>query len=248
MIYVLSCVNFVEMGRSGPIMAFAWKEWMKKAWFGLPRIKERHNLYISNIRSQYNYNNDVPSIICSSCIGGLISHNLGLQFCSPTVNLWIDNQDFVKFACNLEGYLQKELVFDEAIENPGQFKKGKFPIAKLGDITVYFNHYHTAEEAATKWNERKQRIHYDNLFLITDDNRLTDEEINRLQSVPCKRFILFTARPRPEIDNSFWMKRYSKTGYLGNYNNRDRDGLREFEKSFNYARWLNGENDFSMDT
>lgn len=228
------------------IVKAAVKSALKEMWFRLPHIRRRQNRYLTWIRAQYDYSANPPSILTPSCIGGLISHNLGLPFRSPTVNLWMDNHDFVKFACDLRHYLSLELTFLAPGEKTEQFQEGDYPVGKLGDLTVYFNHYRSDEEAKDAWNRRRERVDFQNLFLICDDNRLSDEEIAALEKVPCKRMILFTARHRPELPNSFWMRRYKSLGYLDNYNVREPDGFREFERVFNYARWLNGEKDFAI--
>ena len=49
-------------------------------------------------------NKDI-SIISMNCTGGILYHDLGLQFRSPTVNLFMRAEDFIKFCENLEFYL-----------------------------------------------------------------------------------------------------------------------------------------------
>ena len=48
------------------------------------------------------------TIISMNCTGGIISHNLGLQFLSPTVNLYMKAEDFIKFCENLRYYMSIE--------------------------------------------------------------------------------------------------------------------------------------------
>ena len=98
------------------------------------------------------------SIISSNCIGGVIYSEIGTRFLSPTINLYIMPSDFVKFVSNLKLYLESELEFIDENSN--------FPIAKLIDIKIYFMHYNSEEEAREKWNERKKRVNYDNIFII----------------------------------------------------------------------------------
>ena len=52
--------------------------------------------------------NDV-SIISQNCIGGVFYHDIGMQFLSPTINLFIKEPDFVRFALNLRHYMECEL-------------------------------------------------------------------------------------------------------------------------------------------
>jgi len=51
------------------------------------------------------------SIICSNCIGGTIYNRLGKEFLSPTINMYFTQRDFIKFAVNLEYYLNHKLQF-----------------------------------------------------------------------------------------------------------------------------------------
>ena len=55
--------------------------------------------------------NKTATFLCPNCIGGILFHDLDLQFRSPTVNTMMIQSDFVKFVLNLEDYLNQELVF-----------------------------------------------------------------------------------------------------------------------------------------
>lgn len=106
-----------------------------------------------------------PSIISRHCWGGLLYHRLGLQFKSPFINLFLKDIDFNKLVKNFSHYMNQELKYIEDGYDP--ILKSNYPIVKLDDITIYFNHYSTFEEAKNKWEERKKRINYDNLFFET---------------------------------------------------------------------------------
>ena len=68
---------------------------------------------------------DSVSFFTPNCLGGLLFHDLGLQFRSPTVNLMLLQTDFAKFMLDMEAYLKKEFVFFEKqrpqIERPFTF-------------------------------------------------------------------------------------------------------------------------------
>lgn len=106
--------------------------------------------------------NRQPSIIASNCIGTFIYYDMKLQFRSPTINLSFDMNDYVRFLENLRWYLEQPLL-------PWEDERFDYPCGMLGDIQVRFNHYKTFEEAAAKWEERKKRIDWDNLFVIGID-------------------------------------------------------------------------------
>ena len=82
--------------------------------------------------------------------GGVILHELGERFNSPTVNLFFKAEDYLKFLENLDYYLKQALVEVESEKN--------YPVAKLDDITIYFMHYSSFDEAKTTWQKRVARI------------------------------------------------------------------------------------------
>ena len=49
------------------------------------------------------------TIISHNCVGGVIYHDLGLKFNTPTINLFFMAKDFIKFCNNLIHYLNCEM-------------------------------------------------------------------------------------------------------------------------------------------
>lgn len=99
-------------------------------------------------------------ILSNNCLAGFLYHDYGLKFKSPTINLQILPLDFIKFCNNLEFYLNQELI--EIKDKPEKYydllNDHDFPVAKLGDITVYFQHYSDFINAKDSWNKRKIRM------------------------------------------------------------------------------------------
>lgn len=121
------------------------------------------------------FNVENISFISQNCIGGVIYHDMGLKFLTPTINLYFMANDFIKFVENLEYYMNLELVMREDT---------KVVTGVLGDIEIYFLHYHTNEEALSKWNERKTRIAYDKIFVIqTDRDGFDDDSFERFKNI-----------------------------------------------------------------
>lgn len=67
---------------------------------------------------------DSFSIFASNCSAGVIYHRLHQQFQSPTINLFIPNNEFVEFALNLKMYMREPLVFIKT--------DNAYPVATLG--------------------------------------------------------------------------------------------------------------------
>ncbi len=151
------------------IMSTAYAKWLKNL------RRNRREKWIKQLRER-NHNHDF-SLITNNCIGGVISHDLGEQFRSPTVNLWIPQARFLAFAQNLEYYLSCEIR-----ETPDETKP--YPVGTIIPkdnqhipIEVNFMHYPTFENAYEKWKERSARVNYDRLYFIWqfyDDAYLAD--------------------------------------------------------------------------
>lgn len=170
------------------------------------------------------------TILCSNCIGGIIYHRLGLEFRSPTVNLWMRQRDFLKLASNL-WKLEKDLIFIDS--------DYEYPVAMLDDITIYFNHSKTEADARNSWNRRVKRINYDNLFLIMYDREdITKEDILSLGKIPCRGKLVLSDKVYPDIPYVKTLKP-SKRLFGQQFIDRDWFGFRTFEKHFDFVKWLN---------
>ena len=190
--------------------------------------KKYNRNYEKKIRSCLK--NDNFSIICSNCIGGVIYHRLGKKFLSPTINMWFDQGEFLQFVENLPEYIEKELVFVESDYD--------YPVAKLGNVHLYFNHAKNEEEARNNWEKRKNRINYDNLFIIMYDRGITEGDIRRLEKIQCRNKIVLSDKCYSNIDYVLTMcptERVNGAQFL----DKDWLGRRTFEKNWDFVRWLN---------
>ena len=120
----------------------------------------------------------------------------------------------------------------------------EFPVAKLRDITVYFMHYQSAEEARNAWERRKQRINWDNLFiLMSDQDGCTDELLQMFDALPYENKAVFTHIPKPEIKSAVYIPGFEAQDSVGNcdaFVNKN-SGKKYFD-AFDYVKWFNGGN------
>lgn len=103
------------------------------------------------------------SIISNNCWGGITYHSLQIRFLSPFINMYLEQEDYIRLLNDIKNYMKEELHFDRMEYEPNL--KRDFPVARIGDVYLYFNHYKSYEEAEQKWEERKKRINFDNLFV-----------------------------------------------------------------------------------
>lgn len=119
------------------------------------------------------------SIVAINCFGGQIHHTLGLQFFSPFINLFLDAKEYIRLLHRPRVYMEEKLVLKKIGFNGKE--KFEYPIVMLGNISLYMSHYRTFDEAVEKWNERKQRINWYNLFVMaTTESREIAEQFDEL--------------------------------------------------------------------
>lgn len=179
--------------------------------------------------------NRQPTIIASNCIGTFMYYDMKLQFRSPTINLSFDMNDYVRFLENLKYYLEQPVV-------PFEDDRFDYPCGMIGDVEIRFNHYKTFDEAASKWNERKQRIDWDNLFVIgIDGDNCNYESIRRFDMLPYPNKVIFTHKPYPEFQSACYLPGFEDLGGIGRATDfRDCYWIRRYMDRFNYVSFLNG--------
>lgn len=174
------------------------------------------------------------TIIASNCCGTFVYYDMGLPYLSPTINLTIRMDDFVRLAENLEWYLEQEFVEAERKEN--------CPVGILGDIKIDFVHYDTFEEGVLKWEERKKRINWDNLFFMgVEKDGCTYETIKRFDELPYENKVIFTHVRYPEFSSAYYIKGFEDRNELGVITFYKKQFLkRRYLDDFDYVGFLNG--------
>ena len=193
------------------------------------------DLLVTN-RKRNELHNKGFSIIASDCTGGMIYHDLHQRFDSPTVNLYFMADGFIKFCNNLKETIDLPMI---EIKN----HDFEYPVAQLGDsgICLYLVHYKNVKEAQEKWNERKERINWNNMFFVMNDrNGCTDNEIKAFDELPYYNKVCFTHVSKPEYKSSYFIKGFEKSDYVDTMTAfcNPISIHRNFDQ-FDYVSWLN---------
>lgn len=155
---------------------------------------------------------------------GVILHELGEQFNSPTVNLFFDARDYVKFLKELNYYLNQTLVEIQSDKD--------YPVARLDDVTIYFMHYSTFNEAKKIWEKRTARINRNNLYVIlVQQNNCTREVLKEFDTLPYKHKLALTACPMSEIKCAYYIQSSEQP-------NGDVMDLCRYKGRFTGRRWI----------
>ena len=134
------------------------------------------------------------SLLSNNCIAGVIYHSYGMKFRSPTVNIQMSPSDFLKFVNHLDRYQRCELK-EEREPDVEKFRKlggGEihFPVGRLDDMVIYFQHAKSFEEAREKWIKRFARLKKEHIRVILVDNRCTEEEIRQFNELSYPKLFL----------------------------------------------------------
>lgn len=118
-----------------------------------------------------------------------------------------------------------------------QIREGDHP------IRIYFNHYDSFEQAYDKWNERKKRINYNNLYVVGCDHYGTpysQKNFREFNSLPYNHKIIITGGVHPKSSTIFSVNGCEVNGHLGDWWNRINNvrHSRIFEE-WNYVKFLN---------
>lgn len=125
------------------------------------------------------------SVISQNCIGSVFCHDMGMEFRSPTINLYIPAADFIRFVNNLEHYLNTPLKVQWGEE---------YPVGCLDDVKIYFVHYESCQQAWMAWECRKQRVDLNRILVLSTDRDGFDTQLfEQWKNIRYPK-LLFTAR------------------------------------------------------
>lgn len=171
--------------------------------------------------------NTTFSILSSNCTGGVVAHDFGQQLRSPTINLFFYPDDYIKFLQRPKHYLDSTIVEVDC--------GCDYPIGKIDDIYIHFLHYDSFAQAVKKWEIRKERINWDNLFVImTDRDGCTEENIRQFDELPYKNKVIFVSKPC-NYQSACYVPNY-KGPYYNSYCNIF--GSRYYDV-FDFLSWFN---------
>ena len=111
----------------------------------------------------------------------------------------------------------------------------------LGDVQINFIHYETFDQGVSKWEERKKRIRWDNLFIVGSEKEgCTYETVKRFDRLPYRNKVILTHREYAEFPSAYYIKGFEEKGEMGTTTNfKDRFWRRRYLDDFDYVSFLN---------
>lgn len=201
----------------------SWNDFLRKKIIMPPKIRKLKNKDFT--------------VIASNCNGAVMCHDFNVRFNTPTVNLSMSAEDYLRLVNNLKFYLEAEI-------KEKKDTRLNYPVGILGeDITLFFIHYHTFEEAVTKWNKRKKRINWDNMFfMMTDRDGCTEDMIQEFDSLPFANKLIFTSKSYPQYHSAVYCQEFQNDTCVPILTEwRNWKGERLYDRYFDFVSWLNGD-------
>lgn len=184
------------------------------------------------------------SILSQNCVGGVLYHMLGMQMLSPTINMFIEDENFLKLAQEPYKYIHDLEPFP-IMEQYCDGKIDPHPVIGVGDIRLNCLHYQSCEQAIKDWNRRRKRFNFGKMFAISTTWDMHDNK-NYIDSIRLLEYpyVLFSfdkidAPNTIILDHSIWNKdtngeiKPTMTGYYKHGYKRN------FEKIIDFVEWIN---------
>lgn len=171
---------------------------------------------------------------------------LGMKFSSPTINMFIEDENFVKLVNNPKHYFEQiPIPVTEKYIDPVN-SEIEYPIIAIDDIKVCCLHYRNCSEAIQAWIKRCKRVNYDNIYIIGNSWNMHENKmyLDKIDGVTYP-IVIFTDR-KYNLKNEIILpnKKYFKdergvmrpdlTAY-----SESKIRERNFEEIFDFVGWLN---------
>lgn len=185
------------------------------------------------------------TFVSQNCVGGVLYRMLGIPFSSPTINMFIEDENFVKLAENPAHYFSTDAEpYEECHREEGETPL-EYPVIKVDDILLCCQHYKNCGEAVEAWNRRRKRVNLDNIFVISCSWDLHERPDLIKRVAECKYpKVIFTLDEYEydscvRLDGTKWTRddngkvKPALTSYDGN------TAKRHFEDVFDFVEWIN---------
>ena len=198
-----------------------------------------HVLAIPNIdfNEYIKLKNSHLTIFSSNCWGGHCYHRLGLEFLSPTINMFESLDDFNKMMLNLDTYMSYPVEFVGT--RYWRDKDKYYPVGRIDDILLYFNHYESFDQAVSCWEKRKKRINKDNILVVSYTT--SEKTLYEFEKIPYKNKLIFTSYLDVNTPSSFHLDYSGDPGKFGGFVNGTVKGFRNM---FDIIAFCNHEDDY----
>lgn len=190
------------------------------------------NRFLGYFRKQL-ITTELPTILSNSCNAGFIYRALGETMISPTINISIQPEEFMKICRNPREYLSQDIVFDHWTLFYGR----RNPVGRIKDVEVVFAHSDDAEESVRRWNKLRKWINWERMiYILSNEAAMIPYQIAKeFCALPTKHLLIIK-------DNMYSNSELGGAIYVNHAHFHIRDSA--IENWFDLLGWINGEYEF----
>lgn len=161
------------------------------------KIKDHCRKLVMTFKRLMLYNHDF-TLISNNCIAGCLLHDFGMEFRSPTINLYMPFPDYIRFLKDIQCNVKFPLRY-------AGFNKEGAPCSLIGGGRIIFLHYTNFVEAANAWYRRVKRINWNNIyFVLVERDGCTYQNLKEFDELPFKHKVALVHRPYDDIQCAFY--------------------------------------------
>lgn len=178
------------------------------------------------------------SVLCNNCFAGILFQHLGLRYNSPFKNGWLNCWDVMRLMKDLPHYMVLEPVFDHWEEANSPYDQKRFPVFRLDDILLHFNHHTDADAALEEYRRRAKRLNPDRLMAIIVT--VSSNVEHAFQEFPAEYPKLCISSAPDHSPDTVWLPADNSLDLQDKANQMARDGVGPVD----WVKFLLGRKDF----
>jgi uncharacterized protein (DUF1919 family) len=144
------------------------------------------------------------SIISNNCWGSRLYTEVGLPYNTPTVGLWFEADDYIRFLTDFRRMTTGEISFISHAPRSDEYPVGIIQ----NSVKVHFLHFKNSEEARLKWVRRCARLPTsddDLYFKVCDRDGFKISHLASFSALPYKNKVVFLKQGRFSFVDRPWI-------------------------------------------
>lgn len=142
-----------------------------------------------NFEDYVKIKNSNISILSNYCLAAHLYHTFGMKFTSPTINMFADDENYLRFIGNLKKYMNEPMAEVENTLDNLWGSRYSYIRGRLDDVEWVFNHDVSFSTAEARWRRGVERFNWDNYIVLM--TILSDEMAYKFEALPIQHKIGF---------------------------------------------------------
>ncbi|MBQ9537562.1 MAG: DUF1919 domain-containing protein [Desulfovibrionaceae bacterium] len=148
--------------------------------------------------------NSQLTIFSRNCFAGILYNTFNMRFLTPFINMFFEEDDFLSFLHNPTIVNGEINLIGTSVD---EILKTEYPIGQIDNIKLFFNHYKNFTKAKNIFYERRKRINWFNLLVVTYTD--SESKLKEFDNLPYAKKVCFTSFPS-NLDSAYYLETYQE--------------------------------------